>query len=126
MSSYAVWLDHENAKIFKFTPGAKDSVEAQILHRKEIRHHTNRAENEKKANEEKFYHDVAAHLGDAKELLILGPGTGKSHFHSHLESHHHHNLAKAVVGVEAMDHPTDKQIVASARKFFKKWDMYHE
>lgn len=123
MSAYAVWLDQSEAKIFKFMPGrgvGRESVDARILHRKELRYGP-----EVDRNEQKFYHEVAGHIDDATELLILGPGLGKAQFKRHLEEHHHLQLAKSIVGVEPMDHPTENQIVSAARKFFHRWNLFN-
>lgn len=123
MSAYAIWLDQQEARIFKFMPGrgsGRESVDARILHRKELRHSTDRNE-----NTQKFYHELAGHIDDATELLILGPGLGKAQFKKHLEEHHHGRLAKSIVGVEPMDHPTENQIIASARRFFHRWNLFN-
>ncbi len=120
MASYAVWIDTEHAKIFKFIAGEKQHVE-----QKEMKRHGHHVNDKNHADEEKFYHEVAAQMNDAKELLIVGPGMGKTHFQHHLDKHNHKNLAGSVVAVESMDQLTDAQILAAARKFFKKWDVLH-
>lgn len=119
MASYAIWIDTEHAKVFKFIAGEKTHVD-----QKELKRHGHHHGQDHK-DEEKFYHEVSGVVKDANELLIVGPGVGKTHFHNHLTKHNHANLAKAIVGVESMDHMTDGQILAAARKFFKKWDVMH-
>lgn len=52
-------------------------------------------------------------------MLLVGPEDAKTHFQQHLERHHHEALGKKVIGVETVDHPTDGQIVALAKKFLK-------
>jgi hypothetical protein len=32
-------------------------------------------------------------------------------------------IAKRIIGIETVDHPTDGQILAYAKKFFKKFDQ---
>ena len=116
MSAYVIWLDHEHAKLFKMVPG---QVDPKVMWRKDVTHHTTTdANNHKEA--EKFFHSVTGVLNDAHEILVVGPGLAKDHFKHHLETHHHADLAKRVVGLIAMDHPTDGQILAEARKYFKK------
>lgn len=117
MANFVVWLDHEHAKVFELHP---DKVDEKTMRRHEIRHHqgTEKEQNNHK-NAEKFFHDVAIALSSAHEILVLGPGMAKDQFKSHLDHHHHADLAKKVVGVSTVDHPTDPEIVASARKFFK-------
>jgi len=117
MANYVVWLDSEKAKIFELHPAG---VEEKTLKRSEIRHHTG-AEKEQNnhKNAEKFFHQVALALNGAHEVLLTGPGEAKVHFQTHLTNHHHNNVGSKVVGVETVDHPTDGQVVALAKKFFK-------
>lgn len=117
MANYVVFIDLEHAKIFELHG---DKVEAHNMRRHEIRHHGG-SEKEKNnhKNAEKFFHQVAGTLSNAHEILIVGPGPAKEHFKSHVEKHDH-EIGKKVVGVETVDHPTDNQIVALAKKFFKR------
>ncbi|MBS1982640.1 MAG: hypothetical protein JST16_00595 [Bdellovibrionales bacterium] len=119
MTAFVLWIDSEHAKIFQFTPAG---VETHAMKRAEPDHHTHASA--EKHNSEHFFHQVADKLKAATELLIVGPGLAKSHFKTHLEQHHHQALAKKVLGVEAMDHPTDAQIMAAGRKFFTKAHLY--
>lgn len=121
MSSYVVWIDQEHAKIFKFLPGGK--TENQSVKRHTHEHHTAPDQNHQKGHDA-FYHDVAGHLKGAQEVLLVGPGLGKDHFKTHLEKHHHAELLKSVIGTVSMDHPTDPQIVAEARKVFRAKDLF--
>lgn len=105
--------------MFALHPG---EFEETKLKRHELKHHNtavDKAQNNHK-NLEKFFHEVAQSLDQAHEILLIGPGDAKIHFQKHLEGHHHAGLAGKIVGTETVDHPTDGQIVALARKFFKK------
>jgi len=57
------------------------------------------------------------------EILIVGPGTAKQELMSFLEQHHP-DLAKRVVGVTAVDHPTEPQLIALAHEQFKRIDLW--
>jgi len=117
MANYVVWLDSSEAKIFGLHP---TEVDEKKMQRTEIRHHTGvEKEQNNHKNAEKFFHQVADALSDANEVLLVGPGEAKVHFRSHLEQHHHARVGSKIVGVETVDHPTDGQIVALARKFFR-------
>jgi stalled ribosome rescue protein Dom34 len=121
MSSFVVWLDSDHAHIHKFTT---DGVNQENLKRHEKDHHThNRGDVSK--NSETFFHELATKLKDAERILLIGPGLGKTHFKSHLESHHHGKLSEKVIGVETVDHLTDNQIDAYARKYFHKQIFDH-
>ncbi len=116
MANFVVFIDLEHAKIFELHG---EQVESHLIHRHEIRHHSGvEKEQNNHKNADKFFHGVATHLKVAHELLILGPGLAKTHFKDHLEKHDP-EIGKKVVGVETVDHPTDGQMVALAKKFFK-------
>jgi hypothetical protein len=61
--------------------------------------------------------DVADAVSDAGEILIIGPAQAKTELATYLREHTH--IGSRIVGVEAVDHPTDGQIVAYAKKHFK-------
>lgn len=77
MSACVVWIDSENAKIFKISPD----------------------------------------------------GTIKNHIHSHtthpIGHKHDHLIFKNLVGVEALDHLSDNQMLEASRKFFKKYNTFN-
>lgn len=117
MANYVVWIDREHAKIFELHP---NEVIETNMKRHEIRHHTGaEKEHNHQKHGEKFFCDVAHHLNTAHEILLVGPGQAKDQFKAHLEKHHHGSISNKVVGVETVDHPTDNQVVALAKKFFK-------
>lgn len=116
MANYVVSIDLDHAKIFELHPG---KVEERTLRRHEIRHHSGvEKEQNNHKNAEKFFGQVAERLANAHEILLVGPGAAKGHFKDHLEKHDR-ELSQKIVGVETIDHPTDNQIVALAKKFFK-------
>jgi hypothetical protein len=65
------------------------------------------------------------HIVDAvrgtEEWLLVGPAQAKQDLVRHLEKHLPHVKA-TLVGVEAMDHPTDGELLAYARRSFKAID----
>jgi stalled ribosome rescue protein Dom34 len=86
--------------------------------------HHRHTDPKKHKDSDKMFHEIATHLNGATEILVMGPGQAKDHIVSHLKNHHHEQLAKKVVGVETVDHPTDNQILDHARRFFKKIDVF--
>ena len=123
MAHYVIWLDSENAHIFKL---AEAGIQRSNLKLKEFNHHThNKKDHHGDPGTDHFFKELAVRLSDAEELLILGPGLAKNHFKTHLETHHAAGLAKNIVGMENSDHPTDNQILATARKFFKTYNLFH-
>ena len=124
MSAFIVWIDQEHAKLFQFAAG-KQPVETQVK-RITHDHHTHGKHEHADAEHQAYFHDVAKHLVNATEILLVGPGLAREHFRTHLKKHHHSALEAAIVGSEPMDHPTDPQILAHARKFFKTRDLFTE
>lgn len=122
MPACVVWIDSEHAKIFKIS---SEGVEKSSLKHHESNPSGSHHDNHKRNSEEHFFHAVAQAVGRVDELLIFGAGMAKTHFKSHLEKHHHAELAQHIVGVEPLDQLTDNQILESARKFFKKYNTYN-
>jgi stalled ribosome rescue protein Dom34 len=123
MAHYLIWIDHEHAKIFRFTADSKDEHEIKNHH-----HHTGHSshiDEAKKNDLQKFYHQVADQAKDATELLIVGPGMAHKEFKNHLEQHHHKDLAKKIIGVEVMDKGTDGEILNLAKKYYHKYHLFN-
>ena len=64
-----------------------------------------------------YYHAIAEALKGANEILVVGPAQAKLQLIKHIHAHDP-DLADKIVGVETVDHPTDGQLVAYARKYF--------
>ncbi len=114
MSHAIVWLDTKHAKIFEFTETTK---EAHGVARKEhhTQHHSGGADQEL---EKKYYQALSLDLSGYKEIMLVGPGLGKDHFKKYLEEHNK-DLAKKIIGIETVDHPSENELIALAKKFFK-------
>jgi stalled ribosome rescue protein Dom34 len=108
----AVWIDGQQAKIFHVDEHRFDE---SLIHAPNAHVHRD------PAAAEHFYHRVAAALESAGEILVLGPGSAKLALIKHVHKHHH-ALADKIVGVETVDHPTDKQLVGFVRKYFHAED----
>jgi len=92
------------------------------VHRKAGPMDSGKAPSGSKAAEDKAFHqDIVTAIGDAREILICGPGMAKQAFQKELE-HRHPQVAKLVVGIETTDHPSVDQLLAFARKYFKRVD----
>jgi len=117
----AVWIDHREARIFHVGPDAFDEATVRAPHRHVHRHPTVTAEHDHPADAARFYHDAAHALADAEEILVVGPGTAKLELIKHIHEHEH-ALASKIVGVETVDHPTNGQLVAYVRGYFRAAD----
>ena len=117
-----VWLDHREAKIFFFD---RNSVDVVDLASRSPNHHLHHSRGDvagkRSPEDQQFLHDIVKTLTPAKEWLVTGPGTAKLEFVKHVHNHDH-SLGDRIVGVETSDHPSDKQLVAHARSYFKAAD----
>ena len=122
-SSHAVvWIDHVVAHIQHFDAESStlDNVLSESqhphLHVKAGTYGSGRAD-----ENIAYFEKVVAALGDASKILLVGPASEKLEFQKHLIKAHEH-LAKKIVGVETVDHPTDGQVLNYARQYFKRVD----
>lgn len=118
MSAYVVWMDSRNAKIFHIEG---EQVRASRSVRHDHDHHTQNKNDAKQKDSPQFFTDIANQLRQTSDaVLLVGPGVSKNHFVTYLDTHHQKELAHRIIGTESMDHPTDAQIVAYARRYFPK------
>jgi stalled ribosome rescue protein Dom34 len=73
------------------------------------------------AEDHAFLQAVAQSIADAGAVLVTGPANAKTELLKHI-SQHDPALMKIIVGVETVDHPSDGQLVAYARRYFKAED----
>ncbi len=115
MSLIAVWVDHKQANVFKFT---SDGIKKESFEGHFPDHHTHSGDHrEEQKHEEQVFKQLMPKLNEAAEILILGPGMAKTHFKKYLENHSS-ALGKKIVGCETTDHPTEPQLLSYASKFF--------
>jgi stalled ribosome rescue protein Dom34 len=117
-----VWIDHREARVFHFNPTEADRL---VLHpdnpTKHIHHKANSIGSGHASADHDFLHAVAESIADAGAVLIAGPGNAKTELVKHIEQHDP-KLKKIIAGVETVDHPSDAQLVAHARKYLKVTD----
>ena len=105
-----VWLDHEAAHIAFFD---RDHAQTQRIHSKSQHKHQG-----KSTDTNAFFADIASAVKKCHEVLVTGPGLTRQHFKDWYEKHDP-VLSKVIVDSIASDHPTDPQLVAMARQYFK-------
>src|SRR5579871_5691190 len=113
-----IWVDHREARVFHFTP---TDVERLVLHpdhpTRHIHHKANSIGSGHAAEDHAYLQAVAESIADAGAVLIAGPANEKTELARHIREHNP-KLAGAIAGVETVDHPSDGQLVAHARKHF--------
>jgi stalled ribosome rescue protein Dom34 len=118
----AVWIDHHEARVFHFSP---TNIEQLILHSdhptRHIHHKANSIGSGHASTDHAYLHAVAESIIDAGAVLVAGPANAKTELIKYIHQHDP-ALMNVIVGVETVDHPSDAQLVAYARKYFKTTD----
>lgn len=124
MSHYhaVVWLDHSEAHVMHISPDDVEKSVVQPAH-PHLRLHTKSGipGSGHRAEDTHYYHAIVEALKGAQEILVVGPAQAKLQLIKHIHTHDH-DMANKVIGVETVDHPSDPQLVAYARKYFDAKD----
>ena len=110
-----LWVDHQHAQVMHLEA---DSTQVQKI--KAHIHHT-RQHGSKVRTEHEFFGEVCDALADIKEVLVTGSHKAQADFRHYVDKHRP-VLAPRIAGWETVDHPSDGQLVALARKFFVAHD----
>jgi hypothetical protein len=106
-----VWLDHHSAQVLQF-----DAEQVQA-HKLAAHVHATAQHGSDVRSEHEFFGDVCAALAGIPQVLITGGHTAQSDFRHYLDKHRP-AVAPQIAGWETVDHPSEAQLVALARKFF--------
>jgi stalled ribosome rescue protein Dom34 len=110
-----VWIDHNSAQVLQFDA---EHVQAQKV--KSHNHYT-RQHGSTVRSEHEFFGHVCDAIADVPEVLITGAHTSLADLR-HYVAKHRPQVAPRIVGYETVDHPSENQLVAFARKYFLKYD----
>jgi hypothetical protein len=117
-----VWIEHHEARVFHFNA---DDAERAVVHPehppRHIHHKAHSVGSGNVAEDQNFFHAVVTEIGAAGAVLIGGPANAKHELFKHIQRHAP-QLAAKISAVEALDHPTDKELVAHARQYFRAAD----
>ena len=83
--------------------------------------HPTRQHGREVRDQHEFYAQVCTALAGIAEVLVTGSNTSLTDF-KHDADKHQSALTARLVGYQPVDHPSDKQLVALARRFFVKAD----
>ncbi|CAL4869414.1 hypothetical protein MMA231_03706 (plasmid) [Asticcacaulis sp. MM231] len=104
-------IDHHTAKVLQFDA---EQVEIETIFEKTV---FTRQHNSQVRTEHEFFAEVCNALTGITEILVVGSHMAQADFRRNIEKHHT-SVANRVVGWETVDHPTDPQLVAFARRYF--------
>lgn len=114
-----VWIDHSQAKVFHIGLSGEDEV---VLHpqmpTRHLHHKANSIGSGHAGFDKEFLAQVMNAVSDASEILIIGPAGAKTELATFIRGKHS-KIADRIIAVEAADHPSDPEIVAYARQYFK-------
>ena len=117
-----VWIDHREARVFHFNA---DEAERAVIHPHDPAHHIHHKSNSigsgHAAEDQAYFHAVAAAIADAGAVLITGPANAKTELVKHIHRHDARLMDK-IAGIESVDHPSDGALLAHARHYFKAAD----
>jgi stalled ribosome rescue protein Dom34 len=118
----AIWIDHREARVFHFSA---NDVETLVLHpdnpTRHIHHKANSIGSGHATTSPDYLREVADSVADAGAVLITGPASAKTGLVEYIHLHDP-KLEKAIAGVETVDHPSDAQLVAYAKKYLAVTD----
>ena len=116
----AIWIDHREAHVLFFDASLNQYIKSEgAAH---LHHKANTIGSGNAPEEHAFFHKVIQAVKDVHEILIVGPGSAKNELQKHAVAHDP-AIAKKIVGVETVDHPTDGQVLNFAKKYFQKIDQ---
>jgi hypothetical protein len=117
-----VWIDHHQAKVFRFNA---DDVERAVIRPHDptvhLHHKANTIGSGHAPVDKDFLGRVTAAMAGAGTILIVGPAGARTELAAHLAAHAP-DLSARVAAVEAADHPSEGELVALARRFFHASD----
>src|SRR3981189_832079 len=117
-----VWIDHHEARVFHFSP---TDVARLVLHpdhpTRHIHHKANSIGSGHASEDHAFLQAVAQSIADAGAVLVTGPANAKTGRVKPI-TQQDPKLMRIIVGIETVDHPSDGQLVAHARHYFKAED----
>ncbi len=120
-----IWIDHRKTVIVSVTDNGEETNLIESEMEKHVRY--SGAAQEDSAEDQrdqryaghlnKYYDQVISCIRDAESILIFGPGEAKVEIEKRLESE---ALGGRIIGIEAVDKMTDRQIAARVRQHFPK------
>lgn len=110
-----VWTDHQSAQVLQF--------DAEHVLAQKVRAHSHHTAQHGSAvrSQHEFFAELCDALAGIHEVLVTGSHTALADFRHYVEKHRP-QLIGQVVGYEVVDHPSENQLVALARRFFLKHD----
>lgn len=110
-----VWADHRSAQVLQFDP------EHVKVHKVKAHTHPTAQHGSEVRSLHEFFGALCDSLEGITEVLVTGSHTTIADFQHYTDKHRPHTAAR-IVGYEVVDRPSERQLVALARKFFLEND----
>ncbi|MGZ8269674.1 MAG: translational machinery protein [Methylophilus sp.] len=122
LSHAVIWIDHQEAHVIQFNAEASESeiIKTKSKHT-QVHQKAGVLGNGHNSADKNYLHEVIQAVSGAGEILIVGPGSAKLELFKHAHSHDS-KISDKIVGIETVDHPSDGQLLAHAKKYFVKID----
>jgi hypothetical protein len=115
MKNAVVWTDHQSAQVLQFDA---EHVVASKVH---VHIHHTAQHGSVVRSQHEFFGEVCDALDGIPQVLVAGSHTSIADFRHYADKHRPQTAAR-IVGYEVVDHPSENQLVALARKVFLKHD----
>ena len=106
-----VWTDHQSAQVLQF------DAEHVLVHKVRTQTHDTPQHGSEVRSQHEFFGELCDALEGIAEVLVTGGHTAIADFR-HYADKHRPQTALHIVAYEVVDHPSEKQLVALARKYF--------
>ena len=108
-----VWTDHQSAQVLQFN--------ADTVVPRKVKSHSHPTGQHGSAvrSEHEFFAAVCDALEGIPEVLLTGSHTAIADFRHYVDKHRP-QTALRIAGYEVVDHPSENQLVALARKYFEQ------
>ena len=116
-----IWIDHREAHVLYFDTSKNQIFKSNSSHQ-HLHHKANTIGSGNAPKDPIFFNKLSEEIAQVSEILIVGPGSAKTEFVKYMKAHHH-TVAQKIVGVEVLDHPSDKEVLAYAKQYFQKIDQ---
>lgn len=109
------FMDHQSVQVLRFNS-------TTVVEHKAHQHlHVTRQHGSAVRSEHEFFGAVCNMFDDTAEILVTGGRTGLADFRRYVEKHRPLTSPR-IVGYEIVDHPSENQLIALARKHFAKYE----
>lgn len=118
-----VWVDHSEAKVFRFNSDGESRVDVHSHASLQRLHHlrTGWEAGGNPPDDTEFFHRISGALDHAGSTVITGPGNAKLALKTYLDRHQP-AVAARVVGVETLDVPTPDALLDRGHRYFTATD----